>query len=262
MKVLKTFLNFSSQCHVKQSKENPLTETHGERMIILCSCSECTVYNVSLRLVRKYITDLEGSTYICSTCFSSIKMQIYKQNISFLNSPTINPTFSFTHTSLLLYETLLANKLLWCLESIRSNIPLFKTSWDNSGRGKVCSHETRHENEVSNWALLFSIRNEEGLSLSGCVFIARLCPCRPDRSFTAVSVWRCYVEPRNFKRLVHREYSSVLPTVTRVWETILISRNTRDMGYGSWEGKRRTITEHSGVRLHSGFKKKTTAQHF
>lgn len=38
------------------------------------------------------------------------------------SSSTSAPTSYF-------YDALLPNKLLWCLESIRSNIPLFKTSW-------------------------------------------------------------------------------------------------------------------------------------
>lgn len=39
-----------------------------------------------------------------------------------------------THTYLLLYNTQHPNKPFWCLESIRANIPLFKTSCDKVGR--------------------------------------------------------------------------------------------------------------------------------
>lgn len=39
-----------------------------------------------------------------------------------ITPPPLAPTFFF-------YSALFPNKLLWCLESIRSNIPLLKTSW-------------------------------------------------------------------------------------------------------------------------------------
>lgn len=59
----------------------------------------------------------------------SLKMNIQlQQNRNHAHSHPSSHS-PLTPTSDVLYDALLPNKLLWCLESIRSNIPLLKTSW-------------------------------------------------------------------------------------------------------------------------------------
>lgn len=58
---------------------------------------------------------------------------LQKQNkTETIHTPTHPPprlSYSPSTPTSYFYDALLPNKLLWCLESIRSNIPLLKTSW-------------------------------------------------------------------------------------------------------------------------------------